>query len=47
MPAIAAEGMQAVQPRLMKQMDEIRRKAEESTKPDATQHSTTTSPTPK
>ena len=47
MPAIAAEGMQAVQPRLMKQKDEIRRKAEESTKPDATQHSTTTSPTPK
>jgi hypothetical protein len=47
MPAIAAEGMQAVQPRLLKQMNEIRHKAEESAKPDATQHGTTASPTPK
>jgi hypothetical protein len=47
MPAIAAEGMQAVQPRLMKQMDEIRRKAQEAAKPDASQHSTTGSPAPK
>jgi hypothetical protein len=46
MPAIVAEGMQAMQPRLMKQMDEIRRKAEDSAKPAATQHSTTAPPTP-
>ena len=47
MPAIAAEGMQAVQPRLLKQMAEIKRKTEESTKPDATKPSTTSTPVPK
>jgi hypothetical protein len=47
MPVIAAEGMQAMQPRLIKQMDEIRRKVEEPSKPDATQPSTTASPAPK
>jgi hypothetical protein len=35
MPAIATEGMQAMQPRLLKQMDEAKEKIEQMAKEDA------------
>jgi uncharacterized protein len=47
MPVIAAEGMQAVQPRLLKQMDEIRRKAGEQTEHDTTKPNPAASPASK
>jgi len=49
MPAIAAEGMQAMQPRLLKQMDEAKEKIEQMAREDAQkqQKSAPPSATPK
>jgi uncharacterized protein len=46
MPAITTEGMQALQPRLLKQMDETMRKAQEMAQPGAAKQ-TPASPAPK
>jgi hypothetical protein len=46
MPAMTAEGMQAMQPRMRKQMDEITREIDQRVKGDQGKQSTTPHPAP-